>query len=793
MADWVIVVDDDTENLKLAGSILSKNGMRVTALKSGNTFLEYIKEHGEPDIVLLDIMMPDMDGFDTLIRLRNYEESSGSGSVPVVFLTADENRQHEMRGFQMGVSDFIHKPFDPDIFAQRVANIIASSKKMISIEEKATHDDLTGFLTKDPANEQISSMCLKEFGSLCMIDLDSFKLVNDMYGHEMGDRVLVKFADVLRANMTEGSICGRIGGDEFLLFALNMQRESDIASFTGRVNDGFTDAAKELLGEDHRIPLGVSIGAVSVPKQGTELDELFNMADKALYTVKDNGKHGYALYHDEHLNAMTDASGAYMDLKTLSKMLEERSIPQSVMWMGREAFGNVYRYMMRYLERYDISAYKVLFTLCHKDKDITDEQREEVADSFREVIQTTLRNSDIMVRIGIDQFFLLLPELNPEHIDRVINRMSGAWKKSNQGPATELELEYDRIASDSRHDIKSSGSDSDLVVVVDDDHSNLMMAERILKKEGMNVECIGSGTELLEYVQDHDPALILLDVNMPGIDGFETMQRLTSRGGRIARIPVIFLTANDDDETETQGFVMGAMDFIRKPFVPEILIMRVKHAISLIRLQNHLKSEVSEKTEENESLSLHIIQALASAVDAKDMYTSGHSGRVAEYARMISARYGYDEEAQDKIYMIGLLHDVGKIGISDAIINKVGALDDKEYEIIKTHPVQGAKILGKIKEMPELVIGAKWHHERYDGKGYPDGLTGEDIPEEARIIAVADSYDAMTSRRSYRDALPQEKVRSEIVNGKGTQFDPKFAEIMLELIDEDTQYSMREE
>ena len=139
-----------------------------------------------------------------------------------------------------------------------------------------------------------------------------------------------------------------------------------------------------------------------------------------------------------------------------------------------------------------------------------------------------------------------------------------------------------------------------------------------------------------------------------------------------------------------------------------------------------------------------------------------------------------------------LIHDVGKIGVPDAVINKPGKLTDDEFEKIKNHPVMGARILKTIREMPRLVTGARWHHERYDGRGYPDGLIGTDIPEEARIIAVADAYDAMTSNRSYRKGMDQSKVREQIEKGKGTQFDPQFAEIMLAMIDEDTEYQMRE-
>lgn len=189
---------------------------------------------------------------------------------------------------------------------------------------------------------------------------------------------------------------------------------------------------------------------------------------------------------------------------------------------------------------------------------------------------------------------------------------------------------------------------------------------------------------------------------------------------------------------------------------------------------------------------IHVVASLADAIDAKDAYTNGHSRRVAEYSREIAKRFGYDENAQSKVYMMGLLHDVGKIGVPDAVINKTGKLTDEEFEMIKAHPGIGSRILENIREMPELSAGARWHHERYNGRGYPDGLAGKDIPEEARIIAVADAYDAMSSNRSYRNTLPQEVIRGEIEKGRGGQFDPTFADIMLAMIDEDKDYNMRD-
>lgn len=207
------------------------------------------------------------------------------------------------------------------------------------------------------------------------------------------------------------------------------------------------------------------------------------------------------------------------------------------------------------------------------------------------------------------------------------------------------------------------------------------------------------------------------------------------------------------------------------------------------------QKELDLLLEKQENFNLMINQttsALVEAIDAKDSYTKGHSRRVAEYSVSIAKQAGKTPEECETIYLTALLHDIGKIGIPDAIINKNGRLTDEEYETIKSHPIVGRDILSKIKVSPKLVIGASYHHERWDGKGYPFGLKGEKIPEIARIIAVADTYDAMSSKRSYRDVLPKEVIRAEFVKGSGTQFDPRFAEIMIDLIDSDTEYSMRE-
>ena len=184
--------------------------------------------------------------------------------------------------------------------------------------------------------------------------------------------------------------------------------------------------------------------------------------------------------------------------------------------------------------------------------------------------------------------------------------------------------------------------------------------------------------------------------------------------------------------------------------------------------------------------------SMVDALDSKEEYTKGHSVRVAKYAKQLAELAGKDEKFQREIYYAGLFHDIGKIGIPDEIINKKGELTPEEYEIMKQHPAIGRHILSGITEMPYLGIGANFHHERFDGTGYPEGLKGKDIPELGRILAVADAYDAMSSMRSYRDAIPQQKIREEFIKHSGTQFDPDYAKLMQHLIDLDSEYQMKE-
>ncbi|MCD8068015.1 MAG: response regulator [Lachnospiraceae bacterium] len=314
----------------------------------------------------------------------------------------------------------------------------------------------------------------------------------------------------------------------------------------------------------------------------------------------------------------------------------------------------------------------------------------------------------------------------------------------------------------------------------------------IVSGDGLVLAHTDSGEKGKDYSEDEEMAGILEQISAnPGetftaeIDGVSCLVFSDEVGSSWYTVMII-----QTSDLYSGVIAISARCLLLLLFVLGAIIVFCTISQRNIRAYNE---EVMEGYRRLDDLYEATLEVVSKTIDAKDQYTEGHSVRVARYSREIARRMGKNEEEQAEIYNAGLVHDVGKIRVPGEIINKPGKLTDEEYDMIKLHPGAGYHILKGITEFPAYSMAAKYHHERYDGKGYPNGLSGESIPEVSRIIGVADAYDAMASDRSYRKALPQETVRSEIEKGKGTQFDPAIADIMLQMIDEDTEYQMRQE
>ena len=436
---WVTVVDDEALCLTNARNLLGDEGIKVSCLKSGQDLLKFVQKN-TPDLVLLDVMMPGLDGFETLKRLRGFEDQNGRTHIPVIFLTGENDAKAEQRGLALGASDFIRKPFNKEILLRRIDNTIKNKKTIELLTEEAKKDKLTGFWNKTRGTERIGQLCRQKSGTLLIMDLDNFKLVNDLFGHDMGDKVLQAFADIIRRNTREYDTISRIGGDEFLAFIEDLTDESYVASETIQLNADFAKQARCLLGEEHGLPLGISVGAVMVPKHGREYEELFSMVDSALHSVKQNGKHGYSIYDRTDMANDAERTDLEQEIERLSTIVEERNEGGGGLLLGREDFSTVYRFTMRFYKRYGGASVRILFSL--KAKEENGKGLAETGVAFGRFLQKELRRSDLIMQHRTNQFFVVLNERTKFEADVVIQRILTGWEASGLGKGVLVELSF---------------------------------------------------------------------------------------------------------------------------------------------------------------------------------------------------------------------------------------------------------------------------------------------------------------------------------------------------------------
>lgn len=381
----ILIVDDDEMMIMMARHILATKYEVVTA----PTGAEAIKifEQERPDMVLSDLMMPELDGYELH---RILQEKSGE-TVPIMFMSANEGDESEIKGFEQGAADYIHKPLKPDVLLRRVGNIIENLEKIRKLEVKSSTDSLTKLLNKSAAQREIGEMVKKSSGAFLMIDLDSFKLVNDIYGHNMGDKILIRFAELIKSVIRENDLAGRMGGDEFVAFLQNVYDEKILQVKSDYLNEKILIVARKLLGEEMQIPLGTSIGAVFVPSEGRDFTTLYKKADKALYEVKKHGKHSLAVFGEKN-QAENNSIG---ELSQVRMILGERNIESGAYFVDFEAFKHIYRMLVR-TDNSQKGLTLVQFTL-----------NDDFAEEFKEILIKSLRKSDCVTQSG-NKFLIVL-------------------------------------------------------------------------------------------------------------------------------------------------------------------------------------------------------------------------------------------------------------------------------------------------------------------------------------------------------------------------------------------------
>ncbi|HXG62786.1 MAG TPA: HD domain-containing phosphohydrolase [Planctomycetota bacterium] len=282
------------------------------------------------------------------------------------------------------------------------------------------------------------------------------------------------------------------------------------------------------------------------------------------------------------------------------------------------------------------------------------------------------------------------------------------------------------------------------ILVVDDDPADRMLLRRLLGAQGYDVREVADGESALAEVERNPPDLVVLDILLPGVDGYDICRRLKS-DPRTRLIPVIMITGLDHFEARLRGVDLGVDDFLVKPYRFEELRARVRSLLSLKRFTDELEHAEA------------VLAGMARVVEIRDAYTGDHCRRVGEYSARVGEAFGLDEAARKRLRLGGLFHDLGKIAVPDAVLRKPGALDDRELAEMRRHPMVGADLCRPMKSLEGVIPLIRHHHERLDGSGYPDGLRGQEIPLEVRILTVCDIYDALRTERPYKPAFPRER------------------------------------
>ncbi len=674
----ILIVDDEPAITDIVKSYLHKAGFRNFHIVNDSSRAAETIVAILPDVVLLDIHMRPVDGWQILETMRREEITQ---NIPVLVLTSADDEENRLKAFNMGAKDFLAKPVFASELAARVRNT-ASAKiyrelmttYSMQLESDVLSDALTGIPNRRAFDYELKRRMMewnrqKIPLSLLMIDLDHFKGTNDRYGHHVGDLVLRQFAEFLKGQIRDTDLVARFGGEEFaIILPYSCPRESRNAA--DRTRAALAEHVFEL--PELSLRMTASIGVADIT-HGDDAELFIRRADSALYAAKRNGRN-CCFYHNgaacEEIGQVNGGANA------------AALTPKNV-------FGQRY---------------------------------------------------------------------NPS-------------------------LEEMRIA------------------IVDDEPQIIALVRKYLKDAGYrNFVTTDDASQALTMIRAESPDLVLLDIRMPKVNGLDILKTMRA-DYHLSAIPVLIFTSATDIETRVESLRLGANDYCEKPLHVNELLVRVRntlmakvHLDSLAEYSSNLEHQVELRTAELAASRREAIQCLARAAEMRDDNTGRHILRVGKYAAIIAREFGFCDERVVWLEHAAQLHDVGKIGVPDSVLMKPGPLSKEEFQVMQRHCLGGSKIIraeassfsahraaGKDPTETESLnsplmrmaaIVAETHHEKWDGSGYPRGLVGEVIPIEGRITAVADVFDALSTQRPYKKAMPIEQCFKIMAENRGTHFDP---------------------
>jgi cyclic di-GMP phosphodiesterase len=631
--------------------------------------------------------------------------------------------------------------------------------------------------------------------AVVMFDVDGLAGLNERHGRAEGDRVLERFAEVLAGRTRRMDLCARFGGDEFVAVLLDCPLEQ-AHRFADEVRNGFLDL---------RFPWGpvtVSAGVSAIEDGMGSPEVLVAAADRALYVAKEAGgnrisgmdtpatrpsavtthstphpPHGPRSIEGLRILLVDDDADT---LRATRRLLEHLGCAVTTAGSSRAAIA-----ILTVEETIDLLVTDIImpemsgFTLveiaarAHPGLPvlyISGYPQEEVYWGGTPGARSAFLGKPMEVE-DLRRAILEIMQIEDDGPTPQRRRASGRRGQRRRRPVVEGELADAEVRLEGR------------IVIVDDDQSVVGSLQRLFRRAGYAKPVGLTDPGRLPELLANEPAdLLILDLHMPGMDGFQVMESLRARLGTEEFFPILVLTGDDTPEVRRRALDAGAMDFLTKPFDPTEAEARVRNLLATRALNQRLSGQrdlledlVVERTAELADTRTEILHRLARAAEYRDDITGRHAERVGLMASLIAEELGVGTHDVDLIRRTAPLHDIGKIGVPDAVLRKPGSLTADEFVMMKAHTTIGAQILGgsrhRILEVAAAI--ARGHHERWDGGGYPDGLEGREIPREARIVTVADVFDTLSHARPYKGAVPPERALAIILEDRGTHFDPE--------------------
>jgi diguanylate cyclase (GGDEF)-like protein len=412
----ILIVDDEEIMLMLAERALGQHYVTVLAHSGAEAVNLYFEE--QPDLVLTDLRMPEMSGYE----LQSTIHSKSDEDTPFIFITSDESDESESRGFDLGAADYIRKPIKPEVLLKRIERVLDNVDENNRLRKEAQLDAMTGLYNKATTERVLNDTVHKKRGMLLALDLDSFKLINDIHGHEMGDKILIAFSELIKSSIRENDIAGRIGGDEFVVFCENLFDTKAIEQRVEFYNVKLMETARMYMGEEVDIPLGCSCGATKIWDLSEDYLTVFSKADAALYKAKQVGKHCTHFYEKD---AETESESAISDFRNLKMIFGERNPQRGAFLTDCDSFKTVYRFVLRLISNYQVDTRMVIFTLTGDDDHVVCDATEK----FLEIATNNLRGSDVVLKYNHNQVIMIIMKVDVEKYTIPVMRVLAAWKR----------------------------------------------------------------------------------------------------------------------------------------------------------------------------------------------------------------------------------------------------------------------------------------------------------------------------------------------------------------------------